>query len=77
MHGSTNSVHVGLNPMQLHIVSMLNFNNTEEAQQRLKTALEQFYLTEFERVKAEMFKSGALTEELIEEGAKTHFRTAY
>lgn len=77
MSGSANNTHVGQNPMQLHLISMLNFNNTEEAHQRQKKALEQFYLTEFERVKAEMFESGELTEELIEKGAKTHFRTAY
>ena len=31
----------GLNPMQLHLVKMLNFNSTEAAEQRLKKALEQ------------------------------------
>ena len=68
---------IGLNPMQLHLVSMLNFNNSEEAEKRLKRALEQFYLSEFENMKAAMFASGELTEELIEQGATTHFRTPY
>lgn len=68
---------VGLNPMQLHLVSMLYFNNSLEAELRLKRALEQFYLTEFENMKAAMFASGELTEELIEHGAATHFRTPY
>lgn len=67
----------GLNPMQLHLVSMLNFNNTEAAELRLKKALEQFYLSEFEQTKANMFASGELTEELIERGAAKHFRTPY
>ena len=67
----------GLNPMQLHLVSMLNFNNTEAAELRLKRALEQFYLSEFEQTKASMFASGELTEELIERGAAKHFRTPY
>jgi len=67
----------GLNPMQLHLISMLSFNNTEAAEQRLKKALEQFYLSEFEATKAAMFASGELTEELIEKGASTHFRTPY
>jgi hypothetical protein len=67
----------GLNPMQMHLVKMLNFNRTEEAEQRLKAALEQFYLSEFEKTKAAMFDSGELTEELIAEGAAKHFRTAY
>lgn len=67
----------GLNPMQLHLVSMLNFNNTKAAEIRLKKALEQFYLSEFERMKASLFASGELTEELIERGAATHFRTPY
>ena len=67
----------GLNPMQLHLVSMLNFNNTEAAGQRLKRALEQFYLSEFEGLKASMFASGELTEEMISEGASKHFRTPY
>jgi len=67
----------GLNPMQLHLISMLNFNSTEEAQERLKKALHLFYLSEFERAKSEMFASGTLTEELIEEGANKHFRTKY
>ncbi|MBQ7996804.1 MAG: hypothetical protein IJ249_03970 [Paludibacteraceae bacterium] len=67
----------GLNPMQLHLVSMLNFNNTEAAEQRLKRALEQFYLSEFEATKATMFANGELTEEMIERGAKKHFRTPY
>ena len=68
---------VGLNPMQLHLVSMLNFNNTEAAEQRLKRALEQFYLSDFEATKATMFANGELTEEMIERGAKKHFRTPY
>ena len=68
---------VGLNPMQLHLVSLLNFNNSEAAEKRLKKALEQFYVTEFENMKAAMFASGELTEELIEQGAATHFRTPY
>ncbi len=63
--------------MQLHLVSMLNFNNTEAAEQRLKRALEQFYLSEFEATKATMFANGELTEEMIERGAKKHFRTPY
>ena len=63
--------------MQLHLVSMLNFNNTETAEQRLKRALEQFYLSEFEATKATMFANGELTEEMIERGAKKHFRTPY
>ena len=63
--------------MQLHLISMLNFNNSEAAEQRLKRALEQFYLSEFENMKAAMFASGELTEELIEKGAATHFRTPY
>ena len=67
----------GLNPMQLHLVSMLNFNSTEAAELRLKKALEAFYVSEFERTKAQMFADGELTEELIAKGAATHFRTAY
>lgn len=67
----------GLNPMQLHLVSMLNFNSTEAAGQRLKKALEMFYVSEFERTKAQMFADGDLTEEQIAEGAAKHFRTAY
>ena len=68
---------IGLNPMQLHLVSMLNFNNTEAAELRLKKALEQFYLSEFEATKAAMFASGELTENLIAAGAAKHFRTPY
>lgn len=67
----------GLTPMQLHLVSMLNFNRTEAAEQRLKLALEQFYLSEFERMKEEMRNSGTLTEEIISESAAKHFRTSY
>ena len=58
------SQQVGLNPMQLHLISM-------------KKALEQFYVTEFENMKAAMFASGELTEEQIEQGAAKHFRTQY
>ena len=67
----------GLNPMQLHLVSMLNFNSTKAAELRLKKALEAFYVSEFERTKAQMFASGELTEEQVAEGAAKHFRTAY
>lgn len=63
--------------MQLHLISMLNFNNSEEAQQRLQKALHEFYLSEFERTKAEMFESGEITEQMVSEGAAKHFRTAY
>ena len=67
----------GLNPMQLHLIGMLNFNDSEEAQQRLQKALYKFYLEEFEREKQAMFASEEITEELIEMGAKQHFRTEY
>ena len=67
----------GLNPMQRHLVSMLNFNSTQEAEERLKRALEQFYASEFERVKDAMFANGDLTEEQVAQGAAKHFRTAY
>ena len=67
----------GLNPMQRHLVSMLNFNSSEAAELRLKKALEQFYATEFENVKAAMFRSGELTEDQVAQGAAKHFRTAY
>ena len=68
---------VGLTPMQMHLVSMLNFNRTEAAEKRLKAALEAFYLSEFERTKEAMFANGELTEEMISQGVATHFRTAY
>ena len=68
---------VGLTPMQMHLVSMLNFNRSEAAEQRLKKALENFYLSEFERTKEAMFENGELSEEMISKGAATHFRTAY
>jgi hypothetical protein len=67
----------GMTPMQLHLVSMLNFNRSEAAEQRLKYALEHFYLAEFERAKEEMRDSGILTEEIIAESASKHFRTPY
>jgi len=71
------NVQVGLNPMQMHLVSMLNFNTSKAAEQRLQKALLQFYLSEFEQTKKEMFANGELTEEMIAEGAAKHFRTAY
>lgn len=67
----------GLTPMQLHLVSMLNFNRSEEAAKRLKIALEQFYMAEFNSMKAAMRQNGTLTEDILEESASKHFRTAY
>ena len=67
----------GLTPMQMHLVSMLNFNRSEQAEQRLKVALEQFYLSEFDHMKSAMRQEGTLTEDLITEGASKHFRTPY
>lgn len=67
----------GFTPLQLHLVSMLNFNTSEESQQRLKKALESFYLSEFELAKETMFSTGQLTEQMIEEASKQHFRTPY
>jgi hypothetical protein len=74
---TTMKKHSGMTPMQLHLVSMLNFNSSKAAEQRLKCALEQFYLAEFEGMKDEMRRNGTLTEEKLEEHASTHFRTAY
>lgn len=71
------TMQIGLNPMQLHLVSMLNFNSTKAAEQRLKMALEQFYLSEFNQMKDQLFATGEITEEAITEGATRHFRTAY
>ena len=45
--------------------------------ERAQKITEQFYLSEFEAMKATMFANGELTEELIEQGAATHFRTPY
>ncbi len=73
----SHNTQIGPNPMQLHLVSMLNFNNTEETQTRLKSALEYFYVSEFERTKDRLFANGTITEEMIEQGANTHFSTAY
>lgn len=67
----------GLTPMQLHLVSMLNFNRSEEAAKRLKIALEQFYMAEFNSMKTAMRQNGTLTEDILEESASKHFRTAY
>lgn len=41
----------GLNPMQLHLIGMLNFNDSKEAKDHLQKALYKFYLDEFEREK--------------------------
>lgn len=70
----------GMTPMQLHLVSMLNFNRTEAAEQRLKCALEQFYLAEFERMKeAELFWGGynKNLENDKKQEKKNHFQQIY
>ena len=67
----------GLTPMQMHLVSMLNFNRSEQAEQRLKVALEKFYLSEFNQMKSAMRQEGTLTEDIITAGAHQHFRTPY
>lgn len=67
----------GLNPVHLHLVGMLNFNDSEEVQERLQKVLYKFYLDEFEREKEAMFANEEITEELIEKGAKQHFHTEY
>ncbi|MCQ2348688.1 MAG: hypothetical protein MJZ65_05830 [Paludibacteraceae bacterium] len=71
------NVQIGLTPMQLHLVSMLNFNTSKAAEQRLQKALFQFYLSEFEQTKKQMFAQGELTEQAIADGAAKHFRTKY
>ena len=65
----------GLNPMQLHLLSILNFNTTPSSEERLKKALQQFYLAEFERMKDELWENGTLTEEKIEEHAHDFSRS--
>lgn len=65
----------GLNPMQLHLLSILNFNTTPSSEERLKRALQQFYLAEFERMKDELWGNGTLTEEKLEEHAHNFCRT--
>ena len=63
--------------MQLHLVSMLNFNRSEEAEKRLEQALHAFYLSELERMKAEMRHDGTLNEDILAQCAAEHFRTPY
>lgn len=68
---------VGLNPTQIYLLSLFNYNRSDEELTTLKKALTNFYALELERKKDEAFRTGILSEEKLQEFVSTHHRTPY
>lgn len=64
-----------LNPTQIHILKMFNFNQTESSVNKLKQQLFKFYCSEVERIGSHIATSQNLTDEKLEAISNEHNRT--
>lgn len=71
------STQIGLNPTQLYLLNLFNYNRTENELQNLKRALTQFYAAELEKKKKEALQNGLLSEDKLQNFIHKHHRTPY
>ena len=66
-----------LNPMQLHILEMLSYCQTEKAMEELKSVLADYYAKKVQEEADRLWDDGTLNAEAIERIGKEHWRTPY
>ena len=67
----------GLNPTQIYLLGLFNYNQTVEELSNLKKALTKFYAKRLNQRKSELYKEGILSEEKLYEFVSHHNRTSY
>ena len=65
------------NPVQLHLLEMFNYCNSEKAMADLKSVLAEFYAKQVQAEADRLWDEGALDGEAIEKILDEHWRTPY
>ena len=66
-----------LNAMQLHILEMLSYCQTEQAVEELKSVLADYYAKKVQEEADRLWDEGVLNAESIERIGQEHWRTPY
>ena len=65
------------NPVQLHILEMFNYCNSDRAISDLKDVLSDFYANQVQQEADRLWDEGTLNGEAIEQILSEHWRTPY
>ena len=66
-----------LNPIQLHLLEMFNYCDSESMMNELKDLLADFYAKQVQKEADRLWDEGTLNEEAIERILDEHWRTPY
>ena len=66
-----------LNPMQLNVLSLMAYINTEQEQQELQDILLNFYRQKADRLLLQFQQEKNITQETLDNWANSHERTPY
>lgn len=65
------------NPVQLHLLEMFNYCDSEQMMDDLKDVLAKFYAEQVQKEADRLWKEGTLNGEAIEKILDEHWRTPY
>ncbi len=66
-----------INPIQLHLLEMFNYCNSEQMMNDLKDVLARFYAEQVQKEADRLWNEGTLNGEAIERILNEHWRTPY
>ena len=66
-----------LNPMQLNVLSLMSYINTEQEQQELQDILLEFYRKKADRLLLQFQQENNITQQTLDEWSCQHERTPY
>lgn len=66
-----------INPIQLHLLEMFNYCNSEQMMEELQDVLADFYAKQVQKEADRLWDEGSLNGEAIERILEEHWRTPY
>ena len=66
-----------LNPVQLNIIKLMSYIDTEQEQQELQDILQQFYRKKTDEMLLNFQRENNITQQTLDEWANQHTRTPY
>lgn len=66
-----------INPIQLHLLEMFNYCNSEQMMEELQDVLADFYAKQVQKEADRLWNEGSLNGEAIERILEEHWRTPY
>ena len=66
-----------INPIQLHLLEMFNYCNSEQMMEELQDVLADFYAKQVQKEADRLWDEGSLDGEAIEKILAEHWRTPY